>query len=85
MPAPPRPCCKTRQELDDARRELNGCWAGLNWDHPLYDVIRQVRDIERAKWTVLEPVAQELRAMAEGIRESHLAPMLRRLADQLDP
>lgn len=79
-------CCLSRQELEDARRELQTWYPDLDYAMPLYDLIRQVRDHERAAWTVVHPIAEELRIYADVYdNDVSLAVELRRLADLLDP
>jgi hypothetical protein len=79
-------CCLAKQELEDARRELQTWWPDLDFAMPLYDLIRQARERERTAWKIIHPIAEELRIYADVYdNDVSLAVELRRLADLLDP
>jgi hypothetical protein len=79
-------CCLARQDVEDARRELQTWWPDLDHNMPLYDLIRQAREREREAWKIIHPIAEELRIYADVYgNDVSLALELRRLADLLDP
>ena len=78
-------CCFSKQEAEDARRELQMWYPDLDYGMPLYDLIRQAREHEKTAWNVLHPIAEELRIIADEGFDSPYVINLRRLADLLDP
>ena len=78
-------CCLSKQEVEDARRELQTWYPDLDHEMPLFDVIRQAREHEKSAWNILHPIAEELRLYADEEYDSRLAIELRRIAEQIDP